>query len=175
MIYSSATRAMRLMAVLAACILLGGHPAGRSAHADEPAPAVDPLKYQVVLDEDIESAKMLLVSALEARNYVIINVLNVQEALDGRGIDTHPIQIVEFCNLVKAYRVTRTTPEFELFAPCRFALFEKDGRTLVMAMRPSFIGASLPADTQTDEARDALRKFDDDVREILEALARGDM
>lgn len=171
MIYRPAIRAIRLLAALAICSL----PAGRPALAAEPALAVDPLKYQVALDEDIESAKLLLVSALEARNYVVINVLNVQEALDGRGIDAHPIQIVEFCNLVKAYRVTRTTPAFELFAPCRFALFEKDGTTLVMTMRPSFIGAALPAGTQTDEARAALGEFDDDVRQILEALARGDM
>lgn len=149
--------------------------AGPLAAAQDAALGMTPLKYEVVVSDKIEAVKQMLISALEAKNYVIINVLNVQEALDGRGIATAPLQLVEFCNLVKAYQVTRTTHEFELFAPCRFALFEEGGKTIVMTLRPSFIGASLPQETQTEEARNALRDFDRDVREILESLARGDL
>lgn len=156
-------------------VLFAAALAARPARGEEAALTVTPLKYEALVGDKIESVKQMLISALEAKNYVVISVLNVQEALQGRGIDTQPLQLVEFCNLVKAYQITRTTHEFELFAPCRFALFEENGKTIVMTMRPSFIGSALPAETQTEEARDALREFDRDVREILEGLARGDI
>lgn len=171
----STIKTTRLFFLMLMSLLLATALAARPASAEETALVVTPLKYEAVVGDKIESVKQMLISALEAKNYVVINVLNVQEALQGRGIDTQPLQLIEFCNLVKAYQVTRTTHEFELFAPCRFALFEENGKTIVMTMRPSFIGSALPAETQTEEARSALREFDRDVREIIEALARGDI
>ena len=132
------------------------------------------IKYQVQVKDNIESVKQTLISALEAKNYMIISVLNVQEALQGRGIDAKPVQLIEFCNLVKAYEVTRTTHEFELFAPCRMALFEEEGKTTVMVLRPAFIAAVLPKETLSKEGKAALHEFDQDMRDILSSLARGD-
>lgn len=132
------------------------------------------IKYQVRVKGSIESVKQTLISSLEAKNYMVINVLNVQEALQARGIAAKPVQLIEFCNLVKAYDVTRTTHEFELFAPCRFALFEEDGTTTVMVLRSSFIETALPKETLSKKGKAALQGFDRDMRDILTALARGD-
>ena len=132
------------------------------------------IKYQVQVNDNIESVKQMLISALEAKNYMIISVLNVSEALKGRGIETNPVQLIEFCNLVKAYDVTRTTHEFELFAPCRIALFEEEGKTTVMVLRPSYIAAVLPKETLSKEGKAALDGFDQDLQNILTNLARGD-
>lgn len=132
------------------------------------------IKYEVQVEDGIESVKQALISALEAKNYMVINVLNVQEALRGRGIKTKSVQLIEFCNLVQAYAVSRTTHEFELFAPCRMALFESAGKTTVMVLRPSFIATVLPQETLSKEGRDAMQEFDRDVRIILNNLARGD-
>jgi uncharacterized protein (DUF302 family) len=132
------------------------------------------IKYQVQVNDNIESVKQMLISALEAKNYMIISVLNVSEALKGREIDTKSVQLIEFCNLVKAYDVTRTTHEFELFAPCRIALFEEEGKTIVMVLRPSFIAAVLPKETLSKEGKAALDGFDQDMQNIFTNLARGD-
>lgn len=132
------------------------------------------IKYQVQVKDNIESVKQMLISALEAKNYMIISVLNVSEALKGREIDAKPVQLIEFCNLVKAYEVTRTTHEFELFAPCRIALFEEEGKTTVMVLRPSFIAEVLPKETLSKEGKAALDGFDQDMQDILTSLARGD-
>jgi uncharacterized protein (DUF302 family) len=158
-----------LLAVWACVAVIPGASAGDSA-----AMSTTRIKYQVQVNDNIESVKQTLISALEAKNYMIINVLNVQEALQARGIAAKPVQLIEFCNLVKAYAVTRTTHEFELFAPCRLALFEENGKTIVMVLRPSFIAMTLPQETLSKEGRAALREFDQDLRDILTALARGD-
>lgn len=165
-------RLFRLFTLLAMLASMGI--AGDVAASDNSGLRITRLKYEVQVKDNIESVKQALVSALEAKNYMIISVLNVQEALQGRGISAKPVQLIEFCNLVKAYAVTHTTPEFELFAPCRLALFEKDGNTIVMVMRPSFIATVLPQETLSKEGKAALHEFDQDMRDILTSLARGD-
>jgi uncharacterized protein (DUF302 family) len=167
--FSNLRRLLMLLAVLACAGVVTDVAAGDSA-----VMTTTRIKYQVELKDNIESVKQSLVSALEAKNYMIINVLNVQEALQGRGIETKPVQLIEFCNLVKAYAVTRTTHEFELFAPCRLALFEENGKTIVMVLRPSFIAMTLPKETLSKEGQAALRAFDQDMRDILTALSQGD-
>ncbi len=132
------------------------------------------IKYQVQVTDNIESVKQMLISALEAKNYMIINVLNVGEALQGRGIDADPVLLIEFCNLVNAYKVNRTAHEFEMFAPCRLALYEEDGKTTVMVLRPSFIASVLPEETLSSEGRASLDEFDLDIQSILTSLAHGD-
>jgi uncharacterized protein (DUF302 family) len=163
--FSNLRRLLMLLAVLACAGVVTDVAAGDSAVMTT---------TQVELKDNIESVKQSLVSALEAKNYMIINVLNVQEALQGRGIETKPVQLIEFCNLVKAYAVTRTTHEFELFAPCRLALFEENGKTIVMVLRPSFIAMTLPKETLSKEGLAALRAFDQDMRDILTAVSQGD-
>lgn len=144
------------------------------ARADAPKVGVTDLKYEVTVAEKIAAVRDTLISQLEAKNYAIINVLNVQEGLQGRGIDAPPLQLIEFCNLSKAYTITRHVPDFEMFAPCRLALMEHDGKTTVMAQRPAHVLSLLAGDKNlSDEGRASLKQFDEDVHAILDSLASG--
>lgn len=130
--------------------------------------------YRASVGEKIEAARDMLVSALEGRNYTIINQLDVQEGLAGRGIKTGPIRLVEFINLSKAYRVTSSNQGFEMFAPLRLALFEEEGKTRVMVLRPSYIGTVLATEGELSaEAKNTLEEFDKDIYAILESAAAG--
>ncbi len=135
---------------------------------------VTKVKYEVSVDEKLPAVRDLLISALESRNYAIINVLNVQEGLKARGIDAPPLQLIEFCNLTLAYTVTSHVPDFEMFAPCRMALIEKDGKTSVRVLRPAFVLSLLSADPKLSaEGKASLKKFDQDVKDILNELGKG--
>lgn len=130
--------------------------------------------YRASVSEKIEAARDMLVSALEGRNYTIINQLDVQEGLAGRGIKAGPILLVEFINLAKAYRVTHSNHGFEMFAPLRLALFEEEGKTRVMVLRPSYIGTVLATEGGLSaEAKNTLEEFDKDIHTILESAAAG--
>lgn len=141
--------------------------------ATVPSVTVTPLKYEVTVAAPIGEVRAALTSVLEARNYAIINVLDVQQGLKARGIKASPIVLIEFCNLVKAYGISRLTPEFELFAPCRFALFANGKSTRVMVLRPAYIAAALPQDKLQPEARATLTQFDSDVKAMLVEVASG--
>lgn len=153
-------------------LLFALHPA--ALWADAPAVVETEVKYEVTVADALPAVREMLVSALEARNYAIINVLDVQQGLASRGIDAHPLQLVEFCNLTRAYTITRHVPEFELFAPCRVALFEKDGKTTVMVHRPAHVLSLLAKDPKlSDEGRGNLERFDADLKALLAELAQG--
>lgn len=145
-----------------------------SLWAKESAVVVTPVKYEITLDDKLPAVREMLISALEARNYAVINQLNVQEGLAGRGIETHPLELVEFCNLTKAYTITRHVSDFEMFAPCRFALFEKNGKTTVMVQRPAHVLSILAKNPKlSKEGRRSLEGFDHDLKGMLTELARG--
>lgn len=130
--------------------------------------------YRASIGEKIEAARDMLVSALEGKNYTIINQLDVQEGLQGRGIKSGPIRIVEFINLAKAYRVTHSNKGFEMYAPLRLALFEEEGKTKVMVLRPRHIGTVLAAEGGLSaEAKNTLEEFDKDIHAVLESAVAG--
>ncbi|WP_296754217.1 DUF302 domain-containing protein [Thiobacillus sp.] len=142
--------------------------------AKDPVVLVTPVKYEVTLDDALPAVRDMLVSALEARNYAIINILNVQEGLASRGIEAHPLQLIEFCNLTKAYSITRNVPDFEMFAPCRLALFENDGKTTVMVHRPAHVLSILAKNPKlSKEGKANLEQFDRDLKAMLGELASG--
>lgn len=133
-----------------------------------------PVKYELTVEDKLPSVRDQLISALEARNYAIINQLNVQEGLQARGISAPPLQLIEFCNLTKAYTITSRVPDFEMFAPCRIALVEEGGVTKVMVLRPEFVLSILAADPRLSaEGRASLEQFDRDLKAMLSELANG--
>lgn len=134
---------------------------------------VSDLAYKVVVDDDLATVRDSLVSALEGRNYSIVNTLNVQEALNNRDIQAAPILLVEFINLTKAYQITKSDHRFELFAPLRAALFEERHRVKVLILRPRFIGEVLGRDKLSETARAVLEDFDRDMHEVAESVLSG--
>lgn len=142
--------------------------------AKEPTVLMTQVKYEVTLDDKLPAVRDMLISALEARNYAIINTLNVQEGLISRGIEAQPLELIEFCNLTKAYSITRHVPDFEMFAPCRLALFERDGKTTVMVQRPAHVLSILSKNLNlSKEGKSNLEGFDRDLKELLTELANG--
>ena len=142
--------------------------------AEGPQVELTPLQYKVTLTDKLASARASLLSALENRNYTIVNELDVQQGLKNRGIETEPILLVEFINLSKAYRIASSNRGFELFAPLRAALFqEKTGGTTILVMRPSFIKVSLESAGLSQEAGAVLDEFERDMHAILKDVAAG--
>jgi uncharacterized protein (DUF302 family) len=132
-----------------------------------------PLTFKVAIPGNIAAVRDALTSALEGQNYMIVNTLNVQEALENRDIAAEPIQLVEFINLTKAYAVTQSNARFELFAPLRAALFQDKDKVIILILRPRFIEATLGASGLSAQARATLEDFDDSLRQVLETVASG--
>lgn len=143
------------------------------AWSSPPKVEVTDLTFSTTVGGTMASVRDALTSALEGENYMIVNTLNVQEALRNRDIAAEPIQLVEFINLTKAYAVTRSDSRFELFAPLRAALFQREGNVVILILRPRFIEATLGSTRLSPEARQTLEGFDDSLKQVLETVATG--
>lgn len=143
-----------------------------AASAQPPVEVTD-LTFKTTVPGDIASVRDTLTSALEGENYMIVNTLNVQEALKNRDITSEPIQLVEFINLTSAYAITRSNSRFELFAPLRAALFQKEGTVVILILRPRFIEATLGQTGLSPDARKTLDGFDDSLKHVLETVSAG--
>lgn len=131
------------------------------------------LMYKVVLNDEILSVKDSLISALEGRNYSIVNILDVQQGLNNRNIQAGPILLVEFINLTKAYQITSSDERFELFAPLRAVLFEEKGEVRLLVLRPMFVAGTLGADHLSESAKKVLEEFDNDMLGVVESVQSG--
>lgn len=144
-----------------------------AASASDGEVKVTPLVYQTRVAGDVESVKEDLTTALEGRNFAIVNVLNVQQGLKNRGIAADPILLVEFINLGKAYQVTQSNRQFEVFAPLKAVLFGEPGYVTVLFLRPSYIKTALSADGLSAQAAGVLDEFDRDIGQIARLIAHG--
>ena len=86
-----------ILTLVAACSLQSAQ-----LWAADPTVVATPVKYEVTVDDTLPAVQAMLISALEARNYAVINQLDVQEGLASRGIEAHPLRLVEFCHLTRA-------------------------------------------------------------------------
>lgn len=146
---------------------------GTAMAADGEKVEATPLMFKTVVPGSIESARDVLVSALQGRNYMIVNVLDVQEALKNQYISASPTLLIEFINLAKAYGVTESNRRFELFAPLRAALFQQQDSVVILMLRPRFIRSTLQASGLSAKAETVLNEFDDSLRDTMETVASG--
>ncbi len=144
-----------------------------AAVAQDEKVEVTALEFSVTVPGTIASIRDALTSALEGQNYMIVNTLDVQQALKNRDIAADPTQLVEFINLTKAYTITQSNQRFELFAPLRAALFQQGDKVVVRMLRPRFIESTLARSGLSAPAKTVLGEFDDSLLKVLETVASG--
>ncbi len=69
---------------------------------------------------------------------------DVRATLADKGIERQPLNIIEVCNASFADEALKKNELVSLFMPCRFTVYEKDGRTVVNLARPSMIAEMMP-------------------------------
>ena len=96
------------------------------------------------------------------RSFRTLHIHNVQATLAEKGFEIPPYSIVEVCNAGFAYRAISAYSPIGMMLPCRIVVFEEEGVTKVMLMKPSLMSDIMPdADLGT---------LPQDVEEILKQV-----
>lgn len=74
----------------------------------------------------------------------VLAVHDVQATLAEKGITRAPLKIIEICNSKFAHEALGKAPEVALFMPCKYAVYDEDGKTVVKLGRPSMISQMMP-------------------------------
>ncbi|HEY3327690.1 MAG TPA: DUF302 domain-containing protein [Novimethylophilus sp.] len=154
-----------------------GMMAAIAAHA-EPMPPVDPDTpiYQVRVEPGVsyEDVVTSLKVAAEGKNFVSPATFPLAEHLKLRGLPMEgALEVRSYCNLGLGAEILRDHPEFAVFAPCRIAIYQKQGLLYLALDRPTYDFKYIK--NPTDRARKAARQLEETLIWMMDMARKGEI
>ena len=109
----------------------------------EPMPAIDPETplYVVRVEPGVSHGDVVdsLKSAAEGRNFVSPATFLLGDHIRERGLPLKGVlEVRSYCSLGIGAEILLESPEFAVFAPCRIAIYEKQGQLYLALDRPTY-------------------------------------
>lgn len=141
-------------------------------------PAIDPHSavYEVPVGPGVSYEDVVdsLKVTAEGKNFVNPANFPIGEHMKQRGqAPEGPLEVHAYCNLGLGAEIMLDHPEFVVFAPCRIAIYQKQGRLYLGLDRPTFDLKSIK--NPTARAQKAAQELEDALIEIIEKARRGDI
>lgn len=102
--------------------------------------------------------------AAQANGFRVSGHHNVAASLRQAGVDRGAYTVVEVCNAKIAARVLAAEPRLGALMPCRIAVYEQGGQTVLTTILPSRLAALF----HNPAALSAARPVDGDLRRIID-------
>lgn len=132
--------------------------------------------YEVPVNEGVSYQDVVdsLNSISVGMNFVNPANFPIGEHMKLRGVDPQGVKEVRsFCNLSMGIEIFLDHPEFLVFAPCRVALYEKQGKLYLGLDRPTFDLKSIK--NPTERAQQSAQQLEDALIKLLEKARKGDI
>lgn len=128
-----------------------------------------PVKPGVSYQDVVDSLK----SVSEGMNFVNPANFPIGDHMKQRGIDPQGVKEVRtFCNLSMGTDIMLDHPEFLVFAPCRIALYEKQGQLYLGLDRPTYDLKHIKH--PTPRALASAQQLEDALIELIKKARKGD-
>lgn len=129
-----------------------------------------PVKEGVSYQDVVDSLKIVS----EGMNFVNPANFPIADHMKLRGIDPQGVKEVRsFCNLSMGTEIMLDHPEFLVFAPCRIAIYEKQGKLFLGLDRPTFDLKNIKQ--PTDRAKKSAQELEDALIQLLDKARKGDI
>lgn len=144
----------------------------------DPLPPVNPDKALYIVkvepgvsyDDVVTSLKV----AAEGKNFVSPAAFPIGEHIRERGIPLQGVlEVRTYCSLGIGAEVLLEYPEFAAFAPCRIAIYEKQGSLYLALDRPTY--ALRHIDNVNQKARDAAQQLENTLIWMLDQARKGEI
>ncbi len=144
----------------------------------DPMPPVDPatpiytvkVEPGVTYDDVVTSMKV----AAEGKNFVSPAVLPIGQHIKERGIPLQGmIEVRSYCSLGIGAEILVESPEFAVFAPCRIAIYEKQGQMYLSLDRPTYALNHIKNHSQ--KAAAAAQEMEDTLIWIMDKARKGEI
>ena len=162
-----------VLALLASLIAL---PACAATPA--PMPAVNPgnALYIVPVEPGVthEDIVISLDSAAFSKNFVSPATFAIGDHIRERGLQLPGVlEVRTYCSLGIGAEVLVDYPEFAAFAPCRIAIYEKQGRLYLALDRPTYALRHLGNVSQ--QVRDAAKQLEETLIWMMDKARKGEI
>lgn len=166
---------IHLLALVASLVTLPACAAGGKV---APMPPINPdsALYIVPVEPDVSYQDIVisLDSAALGKNFVSPAIFPIGEHIRERGQQLQGlIEVRTYCSLGIGAEVLMEYPEFAAFAPCRIAIYEKQGRLYLALDRPTY--ALRHIGNVGQHVKDAAQKMEETLIWMLDMARKGDI
>lgn len=144
----------------------------------EPMPPVDPDTplYIVKVEKNVSYQDVVdsLQSAAQSKNFVSPAVFPLGEHMRQRGLPLEGVlEVRSYCSLGIGAEILMESPEFAVFAPCRIAIYEKQGQLYLALDRPTYALRHIKGHSAKAEA--AAKQMEETLIWIMDKARKGDI
>lgn len=100
--------------------------------------------YTVETRKNVEAATASVQQKAAEKGFTVMGVHDLQAIFGRKGFHRDPARIVEMCNEEFGSHLLRLDPMMALMMPCKIAVYVKDGKTYLSALRPRSMGDYIP-------------------------------
>lgn len=148
------------------------------AMAVEPMPPIDPDSpiYEVKVEPGVSYDDVVtsLKVAADGKNFVSPATFPIGEHIRQRGLPLQGVlEVRTYCNLGIGAEIMLEHPEFAVFAPCRIAIYERQGQLYLAMDRPSFDLKYIKH--ATERAKKAAQQLEETLIWMLDKARRGEI
>ena len=156
-------------------LLLAGLMPCAGVASGTPKAVEDSAIYEVAVAPGVsyEDVVFSLKALAEGKNFVNPANFPLGEHLKARGQDPGgPLEVHAVCNLSLGAEIMLDHPEFAVFAPCRIAIYQKQGQLYLGLDRPTYDLKSIR--NPTVRAQKAAQTLEDALIDIMQKASRGE-
>ena len=131
--------------------------------------------YEVPVEPDVtyEDVIFSLKSVSEGLNFVNPANFPIAEHMKLRGLTPEePLEVRTYCNLSTGTEILLDHPEFSVFAPCRIAIYKRQGKLYLGLDRPTFDLKSIK--NPTERAKKSAQELEDVLIHMMDKARKGD-
>jgi len=100
-----------------------------------PEKMIEMFIYKIVSDQSIEQIAEKVPGACEKSKFALLYTYVYHEIVESKGFPINrKVYIYEICQAKTAAAMLTDFPHFSIFMPCKIAVYEENGRTVVSTM-----------------------------------------
>lgn len=144
----------------------------------EPMPPIDPETplYVVKVEPGVSHADVVdsLKSAAEGKNFVSPATFPIGEHIRQRGLPLQGVlEVRSYCSLGIGAEILMESPEFAVFAPCRIAIYEKQGQLYLALDRPTYALRHIKG--HSEKAAQATKQIEETLIWMMDKARKGEI
>ena len=134
-----------------------------------PAEMIEMFSLKVSSDQPIEKIAQHVPAACEQSKFALLQTYNYHEIVESKGFPIErKVFIYEVCQAKVAAMMLTSNPEFSIFMPCKIALYERDGQTIISTMNMEIV---LGAVQENEELYNNATSLFSSLKSLMTSLA----
>lgn len=96
---------------------------------------IEMFTYKIISNQSIEEISKKVPEASEKHKFALLTTYNYHEIVKDKGFPINrKVYVYEICQAKTAAAMLTDFPHFSIFMPCKLAIYENDGKTVISTM-----------------------------------------